>query len=432
MREIISINVGQCGNQLGTTYMGIIADEHGMDGRGVYTGTQSVLKRGIHVFMREASADRFTPRVILCDLEPNVVEGVLTKASGKLYDPANVILGHAGAGNNWAKGFYTDGNQLAPQIMDVLRKEAEASDSLQGIQICHSLGGGTGSGLGTLLISRIREEYPDRILNTQSVTPAANVSETVVEPYNTVLAAHRLTESADIVQVLDNAAQYDICKNILQFKSTTYKDLNQLAAAALSSVTSGLRFPGQLNMDLRKLACNLVPFPRLHFVSLGFAPLSARGTHNYKAQTVAELTSQLFDPKTMLCQYNPAEGIYLTVAAIYRGAVATREIERCLARVQESNESFFAPWVPNNVKAAVCDIPPRGLKIAACFLGNTTAMQQPFQRFTRHFELMYNRKAFLHWYMGEGMDQMEFTEASSNLQDLIAEYQQYQEVKEDD
>ena len=60
--------------------------------------------------------------------------------------------------------------------MDILRKESENCDCLQGFQIAHSLGGGTGSGMGTLLLSKLREEYPDRIINTFSIFPSPKVS----------------------------------------------------------------------------------------------------------------------------------------------------------------------------------------------------------------------------------------------------------------
>jgi tRNA A22 N-methylase len=84
----------------------------------------------------------------------------------------------------WAKGHYTEGAELVDSVLDVVRKEAESCDCLQGFQLTHSLGGGTGSGMGTLLISKISEEYPDRIMNTFSVVPSPKVSDTVVEPYN--------------------------------------------------------------------------------------------------------------------------------------------------------------------------------------------------------------------------------------------------------
>lgn len=84
--------------------------------------------------------------------------------------------GQSGAGNNWAKGHYTEGAELVDSVLDVVRKEAESCECLQGFQLTHSLGGGTGSGMGTLLISKIREEYPDRIMNTFSVVPSPKVT----------------------------------------------------------------------------------------------------------------------------------------------------------------------------------------------------------------------------------------------------------------
>lgn len=145
-----------------------------------------------------------------------------------------------------------------------------------GFQLTHSLGGGTGAGMGTLLISKIREEYPDRIMMTFSVVPSPKVSDTVVEPYNCTLSVHQLVENTDESYCIDNEALYDICFRTLKLTTPTYGDLNHLVSATLSGVTTCLRFPGQLNADLRKLAVNMVPFPRLHFFIPGFAPLTSR------------------------------------------------------------------------------------------------------------------------------------------------------------
>ncbi len=164
--------------------------------------------------------------------------------------------------------------------MDVVRKEAEACDLLQGFQLCHSLGGGTGSGMGTLLLGKIREEFPDRMLFTFSVLPSA-ISDTVVEPYNATLSLHHLIESSDQVMCIDNEALYHICNNTLKLKEPNHADMNNLVSRVMSGVTCSLRFPGQLNSDLRKLAVNLVPFPRLHFFLCGIAPLAAQSSRGY-------------------------------------------------------------------------------------------------------------------------------------------------------
>ena len=102
-----------------------------------------------------------------------------------------------------------------------------------------------------------------------------------------------------------------------------------------------------------------------------------------------------------------------------------------MLNVSNMNSSYFVEWIPNNVKTAVCDIPPRGLKMAATFMGNSTAVQDIFKRISEQFTAMFRRKAFLHWYTGEGMDEMEFTEAESNMNDLVSEYQQYQDATAD-
>lgn len=75
-----------------------------------------------------------------------------------------------------------------------------------------------------------------------------------------------------------------------------------------------------------------------------------------------------------------------------------------------NSSTYFVEWIPNNVKTAACDIPPRGLKMSATFIGNSTSIQELFKRISEQFTAMFRRKAFLHWYTGEGMDEMEFTE----------------------
>nr|XP_055137504.1 tubulin beta-8 chain-like isoform X13 [Symphalangus syndactylus] len=184
----------------------------------------------------------------------------------------------------------------------------------------------------------------------------------------------------------------------------------------------------QLNADLQKLAVNMVPFPWLHFFMPGFAPLTSRGSQQYRALTVAELTQQMFDAKNMIAACDPRHGRYLTAAAIFRGRMPMREVDEQMFNIQDKNSSYFADWLPNNVKTAVCDIPPRGLKMSATFIGNNTAIQELFKRVSEQFTAMFRRKAFLHWYTGEGMDEMEFTEAESNMNDLVSEYQQYQDA----
>ncbi|KAG0202847.1 Tubulin beta-4 chain [Mortierella sp. GBA30] len=432
MREIVHLQTGQCGNQMGGKFWEVISDEHGIDRTGVYCGDSDLQLERVNVYYNEASGGKYVPRAVLVDLEPGTIDAVRNGEFGQLFRPDNYIFGQSGAGNNWAKGHYTEGAELVDTVMDVVRKEAESCDCLQGFQITHSLGGGTGAGMGTLLISKIREEYPDRMMCTFSVVPSPKVSETIVEPYNATLSVHQLVENSDETFCIDNEALYDICCRTLKLNSPSYGDLNHLVSVVMSGITTSLRFPGQLNADLRKLAVNLVPFPRLHFFMVGFAPLTAQNSASFRALTVPELTQQMFEAKNMMAASDPRHGRYLTVAAIFRGRMSTKEVEEQMHSVQSKNSSYFVEWIPNNVTTAFCDIPPRGHKMSVTFIGNSTAIQELFKRISEQFTVMFRRKAYLHWYTGEGMDEMEFTEAESNMNDLISEYQQYQDATVED
>jgi tubulin beta len=267
---------------------------------------------------------------------------------------------------------------------------------------------------------------------TFSVVPSPKVSDTVVEPYNATLSTHQLVENADEVFCIDNEALYDICFRTLKLTSPSYGDLNHLVSQVMSGVTCSLRFPGQLNSDLRKLAVNLIPFPRLHFFLVSYAPLVARSAKEFNISSVPELVTQMFESKNMMAACDPRRGKYLTASAVFRGKISTKEVDDQMMMIQNKNSPYFVDWIPNNIKSSVTDIPPKGLTKAVTFIGNNTAIQTLFKRISEQFTAMFRRKAFLHWYTGEGMEEMEFTEAESNMNDLISEYQQYEEATAED
>jgi tubulin beta len=187
------------------------------------------------------------------------------------------------------------------------------------------------------------------------------------------LSVHQLVENSDETFCIDNEALYDICFRTLKLSTPTYGDLNHLVSAVMSGITTCLRFPGQLNADLRKLAVNMgkldfcfqkiihrltylllyykVPFPRLHFFMVGFAPLTSRGSQGYRALSVPELTQQMFDAKNMMAASDPRHGRYLTVAAMFRGRCSMKEVDDQMLSVQTKNSSYFVEWIPNNVKS---------------------------------------------------------------------------------
>jgi len=423
------LQTGQCGNQIGTKFWETISKEHSITNTGSFSGTSAEQIDKINVYFNEASNKKYVPRSVLVDLEPGTMDVLKSGPMGNLFRPDNYVFGQSGAGNNWAKGHYTEGAEIVDSVMEVVRREAEAAECLQGFQVSHSLGGGTGAGLGTLLISKIREEYPDRMMSTFSVFPGPNASDTVVEPYNATLSIHQLVENTDATFVIDNEALYKIFSDTLKVKNPSYEQLNSLIALVMSGVTTCLRFPGQLNADLRKLCVNMVPFPRLHFFLVGFAPLVPAGSENYISSSVSELTSQMFDGRHLMAAADPSKGRYLTFASVFRGNVSMKQVDEQMMSAQRK-ASNFVEWIPNNIKTAVCSIPPPNLDMSATFIANSTSVQDILKRISKNFTKMFKRKAFMHWYTGEGMDEIEFTEAESNMNDLVSEYGQYQDFVE--
>merc|ERR1712087_514015 len=193
-------------------------------------------------------------------------------------------------------------------------------------------------------------------------------------------------------------------------------------------VTASLRFPGKLNGDLRKLGVNLVPFPRLHFFLIAQAPLASQDNKSYQKINVQELINQCFSSKNFFANVRADDGKYMTASLLFRGKMATQEVDENVEKRQTANSDDFVEWIPNNMKTSVVTTPPKHSKESCTFVANTTALKSIYQRLVNQFGQMYKRKAFLHWYIGEGMDEMEFQEADRNLRDLITEYQDKQDA----
>jgi tubulin beta len=450
VREIIHVQVGQCGNQVGCAFFSAMFKEHCLNNDGKYSKPENEQTdadgdglpdelENIDVYFRGTTEERknakWIPRGVLVDLEPGTMDVIKASSIGPVFKPDNMVFGNNGAGNNWAKGHYTEGAELVESVLDRIRQEIEQCDSPQGFQIFHSLGGGTGSGMGTLLLLKIRDGYPDRITTTYSVFPSPKVSDTVVEPYNAVLSSHQLLENSDETFIIDNEALYNINHNILKNKQPTYSELNGLIAQACCGVTASLRFPGKLNGDLRKLGVNLVPFPRLHFFLISQAPLLAGDQSSKVRITVQELTSQAYSARNFFSNVKPDDGKYLASSFCFRGNMTTNDVDENMDKLQNKQADDFVEWIPNNIKSSIVETPPVTSTMSATFIANTTALKGIFQRLATQFGAMYRRKAFLHWYKGEGMDEMEFQEADKNVRDLITEYQDKQDAsyeEEDD
>merc|ERR1712071_689983 len=142
---------------------------------------------------------------------------------------------------------------------------------------------------------------------------------------------------------------------------------------------------------------------------------------------VKELISQANSERNFYSNVKTQDGKTSAVSLIFRGKIATQDVDKQLDDLQTKNADDFVEWIPNNIKSSIIDVPPCTSSMSCTFVSNTTALKGIFQRLAQ-FGAMYRRKAFLHWYKGEGMDEKEFQEADKNVRDLITEYQDKQEA----
>lgn len=211
-------------------------------------------------------------------------------------------------------------------MLSQIRKQVEKFNCLQGYLLFNSFGGGTGSGFTALLLERLHNDYA-KALNLQfSVYPAPQISTAVVEPYNSVLTTHSTMDYANVTFMFDNEALYDICKNSLKVDRPAYQNLNRVLAQVVASVTASLRFQGSMNVDLNEFQTNLVPFPRIHFPLVAYAPLLAREKSMHETSSVRQITANCFEPYNCMMKCDPRKGKYMACCMLYRGDVVPKDI----------------------------------------------------------------------------------------------------------
>ncbi|KAI2621511.1 tubulin/FtsZ family protein [Hypomontagnella submonticulosa] len=437
--EILHLHLGQAGTQLGNSAWELYLLEHGLgpDGR-PDPNAKDVLDGGSYeTFFTETSTGKHVPRSIFVDLDPSPIDEIRTGAYRQLFHPELLISGKEDAANNYARGHYTIGKEMVDNCLDRIRRVADNCNSLQGFLIFHSFGGGTGSGFGALLLERLSTEYGKKCKLEFAVYPAPRVSTAVVEPYNAVLSTHSTIENSDCTFLVDNEAVYDICRRNLDIPRPDYEHLNRLIAQVVSSITSSLRFDGALNVDLNEFQTNLVPYPRIHYPLISYAPVISASKSAHESFKVHDLTFQCFEPNNQMVVCDPRNGKYMAVALLYRGDVVPRDCNAAIAALKAKASFNLVEWCPTGFKLGINYQKPMAVPTASpsdgglasvdrsvSMLSNTTAIAEAWSRLDYKFDLMYSKRAFVHWYVGEGMEEGEFSEAREDLAALEKDYEE--------
>jgi len=434
MREVISLHVGQAGVQIGNACWELYSLEHGIQPDGLMPSDESVgiEDHSYNTFFSETPSGKHVPRAIFVDLEPTVVDEIRTGTYKQLFHPEQLITGKEDAANNYARGHYTIGKELIDACMDRIRKLTENCNGLQGFLIFHSFGGGTGSGFASMMMERLSVDYGKRCKLQFSIYPAPQISTSMVEPYNSILTTHTTLEHSDCSFLVDNEAIYEMCRKNLNIPRPTYTNLNRLVAQVVSSITASLRFDGALNVDLTEFQTNLVPYPRIHFPLATYAPVISAEKAFHEQLDVAQITNQCFEPGHQMVKCDPRNGKYMACCLLFRGDVVPKDVNGAIAAVKTKRAIQFVDWCPTGFKVGINYQPPTvvpggdlaKLQRAVCMLSNTTAISEAWSRLDHKFDLMYAKRAFVHWYVGEGMEEGEFSEAREDMSALEKDYEE--------
>jgi len=429
-REIITLQIGQCGNQIGMEFWKQLCNEHGIGPEGIVQENAMYGDDRKDVFFYQADDDHYIPRAVLVDLEPRVIRSIQNSPYSKLYNPENIFISKegGGAGNVWAKG-YAEGSRYEEEIMEMIDREADGSDSLEGFILIHSINGGTGSGFGSYILEKLNERFPKKLIQTYSVFPNLPDSDIVVTPYNSLLTLKRLVLNSDCVIVLDNPALNNIATDRIKISSPTMQQVNSLISTVMSASTSTLRYPGYMNNDLISLIAPLVPTPRCHFLMTGYTPITLDNKVSMiRKTTVLDVMRRLLQSKNIMVQGGAKKGLYISILNIIQGEVDPTQVHKALQRIRERKLANFIPWGPGSIQVALSKKSPyveTPYKVSGCMLANHTSISILMQGILDSYNSIYKKKAYLDMFRREDMfkDSLEeFNDAADVVQKVVEEY----------
>ncbi|MEW5303364.1 MAG: hypothetical protein WDW38_001690 [Sanguina aurantia] len=450
-RELVTIQCGQCGNQVGYRFWDLALREHAAyNAKGVYDEALSSFFRNVDTGVQpyrnlpvgdgSGSIRTLKARSVIVDMECGVINEMLKGPLGDVLDTSQLISDVSGAGNNWAHGHHVYGPQYHDAILEKIRATVEACESLQSFLLLHSIGGGTGSGVGSYILELLADEFPDVFRFTASVFPSED-DDVITSPYNAMLSLAKLVEHADCVLPIENQALIEIVNRTdaklaaapgaavpvaalghHDSRAKPFDGMNGIAASLLLSLTSSMRFDGSLNVDLNDITMNLVPFPRMHFLLSAMSPLtSSRDLARAAApRTLDQMFGEVFSREHQLIRADPRNHTYLACGLLVRGAATISDINRNVSRIKPTLKMVH--WNNEGFKLGLCSRPPVGLPYSLLCLANNTAIAGTFSTMKERFDKLYKRRFYTHHYE-QYMDASNFTDSVEVVEDLIESYQ---------
>ncbi|CAK82862.1 unnamed protein product (macronuclear) [Paramecium tetraurelia] len=369
------------------------------------------------------------PLALFVDSDEQMINKVKKNQSIK-YKSTSFVSGKEDASNNFCRAFNAVGKQLIEQSLDQLRKQIESIDRLDQFIITSALSGGTGSGFAALLLERISKEYGRKTQkNAFLVYPSQEMSNNIVDLYNVIYSIDLTLEDCHSVVMLDNQSMYESIDSQFGLDFVDYTLLNNLISQLISSYTGLRRFS---QIDNKKLLSGLCSYDRIHYITPSYGPLATINDQIKYELNEKQLISYITKPEQRLFQ-NKIKPYHLSAALVHRSkgenqffGQSDQAFQKMKIRYQES------PYVLQCISQNYTVIPELAqLKQTGVFLSNDLSMLNYLEIILKKFYKVFDKRAFLHWFTGEGGGFGWVQECMSKFEYLIADYKEVQ-IKDND
>ncbi|XP_076765558.1 tubulin delta chain-like [Xylocopa sonorina] len=437
---MLTIQFGQCGNQLGhTLFSKILSDIKCVDTDVSYNDNNQYSEDTFNKWFSGVSKNNeHLARAVLVDTEEKVINKIYNdRQSPWTYLTRNVIC-QAGGGcaNNWALGYLLKGHMLSDVILNCIRQEIEQLDHFDGFLLLLSSAGGTGSGIGSYITKLLHEEYDKKPIVNTTILPFS-FGEVCTQNYNTLLTLAKLYNESDINILIENDQIYDICMNLLKKSSMNLYDMNGVISEKLLAVFQPIyHINHSINSLLSQIACH----PSYKIATIKTTPhVSAisekyESVHNWSSyihhlkQTlrISSLNSQLTNIETKM----PSSSLGNTIHHVYACSVSNILITRGITSEQDrimtnkfQEKHLYADWSTidwfshfhQNRKFLNRD------KFLA-LLTNNSQISNFLDTLLNKTWNSYIHSAFLHQYKQFGLEEDDFLQAFAVLENITKEY----------
>ncbi|KRW98947.1 Tubulin/FtsZ, GTPase domain [Pseudocohnilembus persalinus] len=431
--SIITLQIGQCGNQLGNTFYSNLNQE-------ILQSSEAHQAIAYDTFFMQSEKEKqLTPKSILIDMEPKVVDKCLNQklysTDQYKYDKQFSFVNQEGSGNNWSYGYNKHGEQSKENIIELVRKMLEQVDFCQGFIIMQSMAGGTGSGLGSCIVKQLNDFF-DEIPRINFCIMPHQSGEVILQCYNSVLTMTSLYENSDGILLFENDYIQKICNKQLKIKSPSLDDMNKVIANQLTSllfpvisqnkqVHSSLQNKFQIIEDIQE---NLLLNPKYKIMSLSNIPQMPNQSMGFNNDQWSSLDKRLFQmgitnstEDQVNWNINPSSQNALKSfgnLVIVRGEDYNKyEIEKSqfLDKRIYRNERvickyFFDSHYFNSYHRTI-----------AC-LSNSQQCLQSLNSIANRSHTMFQENAYLYQYYQHGMEKEDFLQSQGMFEQIIQNY----------